>query len=1225
MDLEDLYGEAKNYYETPAHGKLDEYSISKNIFDSLTKKDFMNLEVGSEDFKPLWNEDFLKYITNITVSIGDMVQFSVARETQEQFQIHFIESKRMYLINDSLLNDAVKVIRMGASIVATAFKQGFVPLSIKTISGNYSDAEDVTYFSYVKDNFEITGNIIPSIGLGFFPRHLPSYESVIDKFNFNENDDHLFCPFTALYKQDFSHILPVIGNGFAKDAFFDIYMKCGLNITDSFHLSEKNLLELYRTFAREYKLNIKIKVFYFKSLEEDIEFETKDFKFFNNNQTLVVGEHGENEMKTFYVARMRGHVFNLKGGKSDKLITYLNYLHLANCKYHSLPMKDKDIKKMSREFASEYNTYKKDKLNNVASLLNDIDDLDDFVEAPDEETEQKESDPFVFVYDLETANNKDGKFWIYSYYVSCYYAPKWFTEIYGKIPDDFHMNYKADIVNNMIIGGEKIEVIDSPIITMFNKIVNQVPNKAKVVLYAHNGANFDNIISRELMLSSTGFYNVKEVCTGPNQNIMLSLECEYLYTRNKITTKRFNELVSEEAMKSDFRTPYSEDTGPVEVLDKKKIYLSLRDSKKIIDYRVKDLPRTFGFKQYKLPYDYEFYQDYISKISSGEISQYKMRNGFKTDNVEKNISLNIFPDLNPKFITKYVEILNGNYMKNLEEGEFKNDLLKYVEYLKKVGKYYDPIEYCRIYNKYDVLVVINALKKFQEYINSLESKESLIKMIQDCSEAKYGGNKFQKTIDTITDDLCVTGASNIKVYHYRSLASIVFNMCKNYGVYDNIYKLKGDLKLIIQKSVVGGRVMRNHNLVNKIDKYEEVMQYIGKEATAERNTELNKLVQDALVDFDAVSLYPSAISVCPMPAGMPYIECREVTDKPQIIAIMKKLISQKKKFFICCDVTTRKDLRYPILSEMLESGRNFRNGEFKQIVIGDTTFMDAVTYQSISLDKIHYIIAFPDTCDKFSKLIKCLFNLRLIMKAMGLECQETFKTIMNSSYGRTILKNSEYKTKYKRCMNTNDKKKFNEFLSKNFHLIKPEINCYGLYRKISMKENRKPEGYPHVGSAILEMSKSLMHKTFKLLDDEVFYTDTDSIHMYAKDLHKVESLIGKNMCQFHSDFDPSNAKERYSPFNNKTGIVAIHSVFVMKKCYYDELLCLDKNNKYCIKEHKRVKGVPSGFMDKEKYLGLVDGKEYNCNLVDYYNMMIKKNKNGELIKIDSFRRTIRMT
>lgn len=1290
MNRKELYKEAKKYYSQDID--TQDFKNRKDIFETLpvNLKDAPDYALSALD-----NQDFLKYIAEKVLDRGDFISFSVGRDILDDKgnPMGINKSKREYLVNDTFLTNPYKLTRAGLAIVASALGLDFTNQSVTSSSDEYSDAQEHLYFSYTYGDFMFVTTIDQADGLGFFPKKLPKYEERMQKYNFNDEDDNLFCPFTALYKQDKNNALPII---FDRDSFFEIYDRCGFNISDDFHLSKDKLLCLYRTFAKEYKLNIKIKVFYLKNFDQDVKPSINDYAYYNNNKIDLnllndkSKESYENPHR-FYVARVRGHVFNIQGGSCIKQLDYLNYLNYANCLYHSLELKDNSIKKLSRKLAMDFNDYKKNKLENPSLLLKDRFDLEGLYDEPKIISSRKSNeavdlpksdDSFVFVYDLETTNDDDGKFTIYSYYNACYRAPEWYEKTYGKIKDDFYFCYKSNIVHNVTLYGEKVAIINSPIINMFNEILNSVPDGAEVILYAHNGSNFDNTIARELMMSTLGFSDIKEVCTGQNQGTLLSLECKYTYYRNKMTSSRYSDCVKKESLKSDFRTEYTEDIfnedgslKAVTLLDSKTIRISLRDSKKIINYPVSVLPNTFGFKEYKLPYDYLFYQSYINKVDKGEISKYKIKNGVhqylydlidnKFDN--QKVELLMQKDFTKEFIKEYLELLDGSYIRKLPEGELKKDIIDYVLFLKNNKLFYDAVKYCKLYNKYDVKVVITAMKKFQEHINSLESKESMIKMvfnhalelfdtkdnfINACNRKDIKANKLLDIIkkikapsspssrgeaggEVVGESDYIKGSGDIKVHKFRSLASIVFDMCKNYGVYDNIYKLKGDLKLFIQRSVVGGRVMANHNKTNKIEKYEEVIKYIGKESNKENDEKISKLLSDALVDFDAVSLYPSAISICDMPAGKPFLYD---FSKKSIKETLYDLIISKKKFYICCDIRTTKDLRYPILSEMIikdnAQSRNFRNGSFSQTVIGDQTLKDVLRYQGAVVDKIYAIVAFPETCDTFSRFIKCLFNLRLLLKSIGLPCQETVKTLMNSSYGRTILKNSEYKTKYVRYASTKDKTYFNNILSKNFHLIKPEINCYGLYKKISMRDGKKPEGYPHVGSAILEMSKSLMHKTFNLLDDEVFYTDTDSIHMYAKDLHKVESLIGKDMCQFHSDFDPSKrddpvrAIQNISDGNiggNMRGIVAIQSVFVMKKCYYDELLGVDKNNKYCIREHKRVKGVPSGFMDKEKYIGLVNGETYECNLVDYHGMITKKDKNGQLLKMADFKRKIRMT
>ena len=93
------------------------------------------------------------------------------------------------------------------------------------------------------------------------------------------------------------------------------------------------------------------------------------------------------------------------------------------------------------------------------------------------------------------------------------------------------------------------------------------------------------------------------------------------------------------------------------------------------------------------------------------------------------------------------------------------------------------------------------------------------------------------------------------------------------------------------------------------------------------------------------------------------------------------------------------------------------------------------------------------------------------------------------------------------------------------------------------------------------MSKRIMNEVMCLAFDEgcrIFYQDTDSMHIMMEDLPKLEQsfkekygreLIGSNLGQFHSDFCSDNGRDDVE--------YSIHSIFVMKKVYYDELLLSD--------------------------------------------------------------------
>lgn len=1220
MDIDDLAESIEGYYYEGGDQNREFMEVYAPRDRIQSSRNYVNQFLSSD---AITNQKFLSYLTKRTVREGDLFRYSVGNEISDDNNVVSRKWTREIIANDKFFNDDYQTSKTGYSILLGAIGRDFATYEYDDVAYlGGSDVQDNQYNNDVYGDYQYITNIKANEGLGFFIKVLPGDVKIREKFNFNDNDDNLFCPFTALYKQDKEGFLPVTNN--SKEDFYEFYRRCGMDVVDTFHLSKDNMINLYDEFCKQYKLSIELKIYYFKSYKTDMPIEEKKLKDFSSKK--VVYNYGT-VTKKFSIARVRGHIFNVLGGSCLTKVTYLRYLNIVNCRYNSLPYKEKDIKKLSRDSATEYNEYVRTKMNNPDQLLqNHTDRLDTLYEL-EEHNEKESGEKYVFIYDLETVNDEKSKFWIYSYYIRCIYVPgvgiiqnltDEERELHKKSipPDDFHISFKSDVIKIIELkDGSNVRIIDSCITKMMNYIVTHLPDNANAILFAHNGSNFDNIIFRELMMSSFGFYSIKEVCSGQNQNILLSLDFSYTYYKPK--SNKATNIVPDSSLDGK---------------DKKSVNVSLRDSKKILNFPVKSLPNAFNVKAYKLPYDYNFYQTFIIDHDHERITQYKVNNLFKGDipyfcslaKVE-HIRNQMSKHFTDKFIKKYIPIITGEYTSKLEDSEFKNDIIKYLHALKKDGKYYDIVNYCCLYNKYDVLVVEQAMYKFQTYVTSMSSKDHMIEMIK-----KEAPKDVEKLINDLPDNGYITGADKIFVYDYRSLASIVFELCVRYGVYDDIYKLKGDLKLFIQSSVVGGRVMcggvTNKDVHhNKIEKYEEVMSYVGKDANPETNKLIMQLMMDGILDFDAVSLYPSAIYITDMPAGKPTIINFGNLSKEDMKKVSDKLLASKKKFFICCDIKTNKDIRYPILSELNDNGRNFRNGTFTKIVIGDQALRDVVKYQDAEILNVYTLVSFPSISTKFSEMIKCLFNLRLLMKKMRLQCQETIKLTMNSAYGRTILKHSHYKTSYFRYANERDRNKFYNFLSKNYHVIKPEINCYGsIYKKVNKKDSSDPQGYPHIGSAILETSKSLMYKVFDKLDYNVFYTDTDSMHILAKDIDKVKELIGSDMCQFHSDFDPSTRKSPVRAADNNFGIVAIESIFVMKKCYYDELFCIDKDNKYCIREHKRVKGIPAGYMDKDKYLKLINGDELECNLHDYCHLLTRKNNNGELIKIDRFTRKIRM-
>ena len=91
---------------------------------------------------------------------------------------------------------------------------------------------------------------------------------------------------------------------------------------------------------------------------------------------------------------------------------------------------------------------------------------------------------------------------------------------------------------------------------------------------------------------------------------------------------------------------------------------------------------------------------------------------------------------------------------------------------------------------------------------------------------------------------------------------------------------------------------------------------------------------------------------------------------------------------------------------------------------------------------------------------------------------------------------------------------------------------------------------------ILSMSKRIMNEVICTAEDndiEIFYQDTDSMHLYEKEIPKLQKiynakygreLIGTDLGQFHSDFEMSGSVGEVS---------SLLTVMLGKKCYLDVL------------------------------------------------------------------------
>lgn len=464
---------------------------------------------------------------------------------------------------------------------------------------------------------------------------------------------------------------------------------------------------------------------------------------------------------------------------------------------------------------------------------------------------------------------------------------------------------------------------------------------------------------------------------------------------------------------------------------------------------------------------------------------------------------------------------------------------------------------------------------------------------RDVEILKKGYLTFRKWIM----DLC-----NLNIEYIISSASLASTfMFKNDCMLDTCI-LAGTPRLFIQKCVVGGRVMCRDN---------------EKQHTSHE-----------LADFDAVSLYPSAMSrLSGFLKGFPKII---ITFEPE----------KYDGFYVQIKVTkVGKHLHFPLLSYVDDNGiRQFTNDLIgKTVFIDNVALEDAVKHQQIEYEFIRGYYFDEGFNTNIVKFITKVFNERLRLKSEKNPAEQVYKLIMNSCYGKLIQKEAKYDEVF-----IYGEEKFNKKFEYNYDdsfLVSGTKIREGMYLMTKKAQVGRHFSSPHLGVQVLSMSKRIMNEVMTLAENNdinIYYQDTDSMHIDNDKITKLadlfkskynRELIGKNLGQFHSDFD----------FKSDKDPVAVESIFLGKKSYIDKVKCVN-NNVESFEFHIRMKGIPSGCIKQKfyKYKGskkpsvketpmdlykkLYNGESVTYNLANF--CIMKRNKDFSYEKVDSFFREL---
>jgi hypothetical protein len=427
--------------------------------------------------------------------------------------------------------------------------------------------------------------------------------------------------------------------------------------------------------------------------------------------------------------------------------------------------------------------------------------------------------------------------------------------------------------------------------------------------------------------------------------------------------------------------------------------------------------------------------------------------------------------------------------------------------------------------------------------------------------------KFKEIIQDVTKKDEEDEGMNI--HDSLTISSLTDAYFKRMGCYDDVYEMKGNLRAYVALAVFGGRVCTN-------TKYEK------------------KVLKKKMADYDGCSLYPSAINRLCRVIGLPIGKAKRF-EKDDL-----KNWEEKTYSILTIKINkVNKIQQMPFIAQKIDGIINYSNEAPKEnMVIDSITLQDYIKFHKIEYDVIEGVYWNEGGNKKMGEVIQKLYNTRLKYKKTKKALANTLKLMLNSAYGKTIMKKTNIK---KKIIHVNAWKKennkwvckvntnLNDYIYNNFNVIKS-------YRKINDNQYEfeticADDSYNrgHIGCAILSTSKRIMNEVFDVANDNgyiIYYTDTDSMHIKSEDVPKLEAkykerydktLNGKQLEQFHVDFDLKDENG-----DDAAGeIYATHSIFLGKKSYMDVLESVDKKGKKIKGYHVRLKGITEAGLIKE--------------------------------------------
>ena len=408
----------------------------------------------------------------------------------------------------------------------------------------------------------------------------------------------------------------------------------------------------------------------------------------------------------------------------------------------------------------------------------------------------------------------------------------------------------------------------------------------------------------------------------------------------------------------------------------------------------------------------------------------------------------------------------------------------------------------------------------------------------DCKVLKEGYDKFCEMIKEVCD---------MDADAYMTIAQLADDYLKKEGCYNGVYMVNGVVREFIQLCMVGGRTMCANN---------EKQYQTG-----------------SIADYDSCSLYPSSMERLEgFLLGVPKVIKNKSYD----------FIKDKDGYFVEIKIKQiPKHYRFPLISYKNDEGVRIFSDKVEDyinnsIYVDKTSLEDLIKFyednnspRDFKFEIIKGYYYDEGRNMRLKPVIQHLYNTRLLMKKQKNPIQNIYKLLMNSSYGKSLLKPIDNEIHY-----IYTKKEADKFIMNNYtrHIETDELTFNDMWRVKVSKTIDEHFNNALCGVEVLSMSNRIMNEVMCLAEDidiDIYYQDTDSMHVKTEDVPKLvnkfkeiysRDLEGKNMGQFHTDFDSNILKGN---------IYSKCFIALGKKCYLDVLT--DKSGK--VDYHIRMKGV----------------------------------------------------